>query len=60
MKDEKGWKIVAGFVALKPKTYSYLTDDGNENSKAKGTKICVIKSSIWRLYTMFISNSTWK
>ena len=44
MKDELGWKIVAGFVALKPKTYSYLTDDGNENSKAKGTKICVIKS----------------
>ena len=44
MKDELGWKVVAGFVALKSKTYGYLTDDGNENSKAKSTNICVIKS----------------
>ena len=31
------------FVALRPKTYSYLTDDCEENKKAKGTKNCVIK-----------------
>ena len=31
------------FVALRPKTYSYLTDDGKEDKKAKGTKKCVIK-----------------
>ena len=31
------------FVALRPKTYSYLTDDGKEDKKAKGTKRCVIK-----------------
>ena len=31
------------FVALGPKTYSYLTDDCKEDKKAKGTKKCVIK-----------------
>ena len=31
------------FVALRPKTYSYSTDDCKEDAKAKGTKKCVIK-----------------
>ena len=31
------------FAALRQKTYSYLTDDGNSNKKAKRTKKCVIK-----------------
>ena len=31
------------FVALRPKTYSYLTDDGKEDKKSKETKKCVIK-----------------
>ena len=31
------------FVTLRPKTYSYLTDDCKEDKKAKGTKKCVIK-----------------
>ena len=26
------------FAALRPKTYSYLMDEGSENKKAKGTK----------------------
>ena len=43
MKDELGGKIMAEFVALRPKTYSYLTDDCKEDKKAKGTKKCVIK-----------------
>ena len=30
-------------VVLKPKTYSYLMDDGNTNKKAIGTKKSVIK-----------------
>ena len=38
MKDELGGKIITEFVALRPKTYSYLTDDGKEDKKAKGTK----------------------
>ena len=29
-----------------PKTYSFLTDDGKEDKKAKGTKKCVIKNMI--------------
>ena len=38
MKDELGAKIITEFVTLRPKTYSYLTDDGKEDKKAKGTK----------------------
>ena len=29
MKDELGRKIIIEFVALRPKTYSYFTDDEN-------------------------------
>ena len=43
MKDELGGKIMTKFVALRPKTYSYLMDDGGIDEKAKGTKKCVIK-----------------
>ena len=38
MKDELGGKIITKFVTLRPKTYSYLTDDCKEDKKAKGTK----------------------
>ena len=43
MKDELGGKFMTEFVALRLKTYSYLTDDCKEKKKAKGTKKCVIK-----------------
>ena len=46
MKDELGGKIITEFVTLRPKTYSYLPDDGKEGKKAKGTKKCVIKRTI--------------
>ena len=46
MKDELGGKIITEFVTLRPKTYSFLTDDGKEDKKAKGTKKCVIKKLI--------------
>ena len=46
MKDELGGRVVTEFVALRPKTYSYLTDDCKEDKKAKGTKKCVIKRMI--------------
>ena len=46
MKDELGGKIITEFVTLRPKTYSYLSDDGKEDKKAKGTKKCVIKRMI--------------
>ena len=43
MKDELGGKIMTEFAALRPKTYSYLMDDGNSDKKAKGRKKYVIK-----------------
>ena len=43
MKDELGGKIKEEFVRLRAKTYSYLTDDGNEDKKPKGTKKFYIK-----------------
>ena len=46
MKDELGGKVITEFVALRPKTYSYLTDDCKEDKKAKGTKKCVVKRMI--------------
>ena len=33
MKNELGGKIITEFVTLRPKTYSYLTDDGKEDKK---------------------------
>ena len=46
MKDEIGGKIIKEFAALRPKTYSYLTDDCEEDKRAKGTKKCVIKREL--------------
>ena len=33
-------------VAFRPKAYAYLTDDGSEHKKSKGTKKCVIKQKL--------------
>ena len=38
MKDELGGKLMTEFVASRPKTFSYLMDDGNTYKKVKGTK----------------------
>ena len=46
MKDELGGKIITEFVALRPKTYSYLTYDCKDDKKAKGTKKCLIKREL--------------
>ena len=46
MKDELGGRIMTEFVALRPKTYSYLMDDDSEAKKAKGTKKCEIKKCL--------------
>ena len=46
MKDELGGKIITEFVTLRLKIYWYLTNDGKEDKKAKGTKKCIIKRMI--------------
>ena len=46
MKDELGGKTMTEFIALRSKTYSYLTDDCKEYKKAKGTKKCFIKRTL--------------
>ena len=46
MKDELGGEIITEFIALRPKTYSYLTDNDKIDKKAKGTKKCAINKMI--------------
>ena len=46
MKNELGRKIMIDFVALTPKTYSYLMNNGNSDKKDKPTKKCAIKQKI--------------
>ena len=45
-KDELGGKIITEVVALRPKIYENLMDDGSDHKKAKGTKRCVIKQKL--------------
>ena len=44
MKDELDGKIMKEIAALRPKMYSYLTNDGHIHKKAKGKKKCVTKA----------------
>ena len=46
MKDELGGEIITEFIALRPKTYSYFTDNDKIDKKTKGTKKCIIKKMI--------------
>ena len=46
MKNELGGDIITEFVALRPKAYSYITNDFMEMKKAKGTKKCVVKKML--------------
>ena len=43
IKDELGGNIMIEFVVLRQKSYSYLTDDFEEDKKATGMKKCVIR-----------------
>ena len=46
MKDELGGDIITEFVALRPKAYSYITNDFIEMKKAKGTKKCAVNKML--------------
>ena len=46
MKDELGGDIITEFVALRPKAYSYITNDFMEMKKAKATKKCVVNKML--------------
>ena len=46
MKDKLDGKIMTQFAALRPKAYSYLTDDNNKNKITKDTNKCVIKQKL--------------
>ena len=43
MKDELGGQIMKELVGFSAKTYSYLTDNNNEDKNTKDTKKCIIK-----------------
>ena len=44
MKDRLGGTVMKEFVALRPEMYSYLTDNGYVDKKAKSTRKCMTKS----------------
>ena len=46
MEDELGGKTMIKFVRWRAKIYSYLTDVGSEDKKAKETKNCVMKRKL--------------
>ena len=46
MKDELGGDIITAFAALRPKGYSYITNNLIEIKKAKGTKKCVVNKML--------------
>ena len=48
MKDEYGEKIMTKFVGLRAKIYSYLTDSGSEDKKAKQNLTLKIIKAVWK------------
>ena len=46
MEDELGGKTMIQFARWRAKIYSYLTDVGSEDKKAKETKNCVMKRKL--------------
>ena len=58
MKDVLRWKAMKGFVSLRPKMCSYLTDDRCDDKKAKGTQKCFIQQVIrFESYKNYLENN---
>ena len=45
-KNETSEKIITEFIGLRPKLYSFKTDDGKEKKTCKGVKRNVVKNEI--------------
>ena len=61
MNDELGGEIMKEFTALRAKTYGYLTDNNDEDKKAKGAKCVPRKENVnLNVINIFKSNSTWQ
>ena len=49
---------MAEFVGLRPKTYSYLINDGSGDKKPTGTKKCIIKQRLkFEDYEKYLQNN---
>ena len=46
MQDELVGQVIKEFLGLRPKSYSYLKDNSDEDEKEKGTKKCIMKRKI--------------
>ena len=46
MKDQFGGAIMAEFITLRPKLYSFRKLDGVEDKKCKGIKKCMVKRTL--------------
>ena len=49
MQDELGAKIMAKFVGLRAKDYSYLMDNSSEDKKQKARKSVIKRKLRWKL-----------
>ena len=57
MKDELGIIIMTAFVALRPRTWSYLTDDSDKKKKNKRAEKIVVQKKNLNLKLFKISST---
>ena len=48
-------------VALRPKTYAYLMDNGSDHKKARHKKVCnKAKTYVWKLQSLFNNKTVYR